>query len=171
MIAYENNQAWCTVWLAGCCNRQFRKRWRRPQILRRRSTYMANTCTGKASAPALYYPGQKKEPSPRFAVRRTLFDLVITSVQRRARSSATQSATFALRWSCVIEHNIRLWNSVLLTVNLWNGSFFFVQGSKSFVPAKLRDLMPSPSYEIVYCLVVSLQVKDVRCCIGHAVVE
>ena len=40
---------------------------------------------------------KKKEPSPRFAVRRTLFDLVITSDQRRARSSAT----LALRWSRV----------------------------------------------------------------------
>ena len=38
-----------------------------------------------------YYPGQKKAPSRRFAVRRTLFDLVIscliTSDQRRTRSS------------------------------------------------------------------------------------
>ena len=41
-----------------------------------------------------YYPGQKKkEPSPRFAARRTLFDLEIscsmTHDQRRAKSSAT----------------------------------------------------------------------------------
>ena len=73
-------------------------------------------------------PWTKKEPSPRFAVRRTLFDLVITSDQGKARSSATQSATFALRWSCVIEHDIRWWNSVLLTANLGNGSFFFLRG-------------------------------------------
>ena len=40
-----------------------------------------------------YYPEQEKEPSPRFAARRTLFDLVIscsiTHDQRRAKSSAT----------------------------------------------------------------------------------
>ena len=53
-----------------------------------------------------------------------LWSCLITSDQRRAGSSAT----FALRWSCVIEHDIRCWNSVLLTANLANGSFFFVQG-------------------------------------------
>ena len=59
-----------------------------------------------------------------------MWSCLITSDQRRARSSATQFATFALCWSCVIEHDVRWWNSVLLTANLGNGSFF-VQGSKS----------------------------------------
>ena len=35
------------------------------------------------------------------------------------------SATFALRWPCVIEHDITRWNSVLLAANLKDGSFFW----------------------------------------------
>ena len=76
-------------------------------------------------------------------MRRTLFDLVIMldnerSAQVRARSSATQSTTVALRWSCVIEHDIRWWNSVLLTANLGNGSFFL---SRVVVPDKAKSAL------------------------------
>ena len=54
-----------------------------------------------------------------------LWSCLITSDQRRAcRSDPRLSATFALHWSCVIEHDIRWWKSVLLTANLANGSFF-----------------------------------------------
>ena len=93
-----------------------------------------------------------------------MFDLVpdmiclITSDQRRARSSAT----FALRCSHVIEHDVRRWNSVLLATNLGDGSFFFVQGSSTVSYMEGRELQ---SRDIDNILVLCTQGSKMSWCV------
>ena len=71
---------------------------------------------------------KKKEPSPRFAARRTLLHHVIScSIMRdQCRKKARiVGDDLALLWSLVIKHDITRSNSVLLVANLGDGSLFF----------------------------------------------
>ena len=81
----------------------------------------------------IYYPGQKKkEPSPRFAARRTLFQVWYHARWRTIKAGQSHpqlSATFALRWSCVIEHDITRGTAFFSPRISGMVLFFFVQGS------------------------------------------
>ena len=80
-----------------------------------------------------YYPGQKEEPSLRFAARRTLFH-VWYHARSGAISAGQKSRTVADRTCPALipadQAWYHTWNSVLLASNLDDGSFF-VQGSTS----------------------------------------
>ena len=74
-----------------------------------------------------YNPGEKKEPSPRFTARRTLFHVwyyARSSAIRAGQKSRTVADDLALHWSPVIKHDITRSKSVLLTAALGDGSFF-----------------------------------------------
>ena len=79
---------------------------------------------------------KKKEPSPRFAARRTLFELVISclimSNQRRARSSAT-IPDFCPVLIARDRAWYQMWNGVLLAANLGDGSFFLSSSTTIFL--------------------------------------
>ena len=84
-----------------------------------------------------YYPGQKKRTileirGEKNAVPRVI-SCSITSDQRRARSDLRLCATFALRLSCLIEHDITRGTAVLLAANLDDGSFFLSRVVHSYV--------------------------------------
>ena len=74
-----------------------------------------------------YYPGQKKEPSSRFAARRTLFHVWYharsgaISAGQKSRTVADQTCPSLIAPDRAWYHT---WNSVLLAANLDDGSFF-----------------------------------------------
>ena len=76
---------------------------------------------------------KKKEPFPRFAVRRTLFDHLIscsmTHDQRRAKVADDLDRS--------LSSTITRSNSVLLTTNLGDGSFFLSRAVVVFVCGQL----------------------------------
>ena len=75
-----------------------------------------------------YYPGQKKEPSLRFAARRTLFHVWHHARSAQGKSRGQSRIGLALRWSRLIEHDItrgRAFFSPRISMMV----LFFVQGS------------------------------------------
>ena len=82
----------------------------------------------------MYYPGQKKEPSSRFAARsrRTLFHVwyMLDQAQSAQDKSRGQSRIAPCRPLIAPDRAwYHTWNSILLAANLDDGSFF-VQGSR-----------------------------------------
>ena len=76
-----------------------------------------------------YYPGQKKEPSSRFAARRTLFHVWYHARSGAISAGQVQSATVRDFCPALITPDrawYHTWNSVLLGANLEDGSFFFL---------------------------------------------
>ena len=67
-----------------------------------------------------YLDKKKKEPSPRFAARRKLFDLVIMLDHERS----AQVRDFCPALIARDRESYHTWNSVLLAADLEDGSFF-----------------------------------------------
>ena len=75
-----------------------------------------------------YYPGQKKEPSSRFAARRTLFHVWYHARSGEISAGQVRSATVCDFCPALIAPDrawYHTWNSVLLAANLEDGSFFW----------------------------------------------
>ena len=75
-----------------------------------------------------YYPGQKKEPSSRFAARRTLFHVWYHTRSGAMSAGQVRSATVRDFCPALIAPDrawYHTWNSVLLAANLEDGSFFW----------------------------------------------
>ena len=103
-----------------------------------------------------YYPGQKKEPSSRFAARRTLFH-VWYHARSGAISAGQKSQTVVDRTCPALIAPDRAWyhtwNSVLLAANLDDGSFFLsrvVVWSKN-VREGWYDMPRDAIAQMIYC--------------------
>ena len=76
---------------------------------------------------------KKKEPSSRFAARKTLFHVWYHARSGAISAGQVRSATVRDFCPALIAPDrawYQTWNSVLLAANLDDGSFFFVQGSR-----------------------------------------
>ena len=105
--------------------------------------------------------GQKKEPSPRFAARRTLFHVWYHARWRTINTGQSHprlSATFALRWLCIIAHDITLGTAFFWPRISGMVLFFFVQGSmmyshREYWPERFKSNNGAP---LVYFVTSSL---------------
>ena len=86
-------------------------------------------------------PWTKKEPSSRFAARRTLFKVWYHARSGAISAGQVRSATFALRWSRLIEHDITR-GTAFFCRESQGWFFFFVQGSRRNTVRRLTGCPP-----------------------------
>ena len=95
---------------------------------------------------------KKKEPSPRFAARRTLFDLAIILDHERSAQGKVRSATICNFCPALIALDrawYHTWNSVLIAANLEKGSFFFLS---RVVATAIECMLASMRVAVCICL-------------------
>ena len=106
----------------------FSELWRRREDAQWAQRYLLVPPSPFPSPSAVYYyPGQKKEPSSRFAARRTRFHVWYHARSGAASAGQVRSTTvrdFCLALIAPDREWYHTWNSVLLAANLEDGSFF-----------------------------------------------
>ena len=85
-----------------------------------------------------YYPGQKKEPSSRFAARRTLFHAWYHARSGAISAGQKSRIGLALRWSRLIEHDITR-GTAFFSPRISMMVLFFGQGSRKKVHYLTRE--------------------------------